>query len=204
MDLEQFRNLDMNNPGGWPKAVKAIALVVVFALAVAASWYFDWSNQLQRLEQAEAQEQQLRDEFELKQRRAANLEAYEAQLAEMEESFGAMLRQLPSRAEVSRLLVDVSQTGLGSGLEFELFRPQDPVRREFYAELPVNIRVTGAYGEFAAFVSGVANLPRIVTLHDIAIKRAGKNEGEDDDDPLVMELTARTYWYLDDEEEGGE
>lgn len=199
MDLEQFRNLDMNNPGGWPKAVKAIALVLVFALAVAASWYFDWSNQLQRLEQAEAQERQLRDEFELKQRRAANLEAYEAQLAEMEESFGAMLRQLPSRAEVSRLLVDVSQTGLGSGLEFELFRPQDPVRREFYAELPVNIRVTGAYGEFATFVSGVANLPRIVTLHDIAIRRAD----QDEDDALVMELNARTYWYLDDEAEGG-
>lgn len=207
MDLEQFRNLDMNNPGGWPVAAKAIALVVVFALAIAASWYFDWSNQLQRLEQAEAREQQLRQEFETKQRRAANLEAYEAQLAEMEESFGAMLRQLPSRAEVSRLLVDISQTGLGAGLEFELFRPQDPLRREFYAELPVNIRVTGDYREFASFVSGVANLPRIVTLHDIAISRPDGNGGEDGDagDPLRMELTARTYWYLDDEtEEGGE
>jgi len=200
MDLEQFRNLDMNNPGGWPMPVKAIALVLVFALTMGASWYFDWSKQLQRLEQAEAEERQLREEFELKQRRAASLEAYEAQLEEMQESFGAMLRQLPSRAEVSRLLVDVSQTGLGSGLEFELFRPQDPVRREFYAELPVNIRVNGGYREFAAFVSGVANLPRIVTLHDIAISRAG----EDGDDDLVMELTARTYWYLQDEEEGGE
>lgn len=204
MDLEQFRNLDMNNPGGWPLAAKAIALVLVFALAVAGAWYFDWSNQLQSLEQAEAREQQLRQEFETKQQRAANLEAYEEQLAEMEESFGAMLRQLPSRAEVSRLLVDISQTGLGAGLEFELFRPQESLRREFYEELPVNIRVTGAYEEFAAFVSGVANLPRIVTLHDIAISRAG-DEAEEDEE-LSMELTARTYWYLDDteEEEDGE
>ncbi|WP_435102948.1 type 4a pilus biogenesis protein PilO [Arhodomonas sp. AD133] len=199
MNFERYRNLDFNDPGSWPAGAKAIAAAVVIALAVGAGWYFDWQDQQQQLKQAQAQEQGLRQDFETKQKRAANLEVYKEQLATMRESFGEMLRQLPSRAEVARLLVDISQTGLSSGLEFDLFKPQSPVQQEFYAELPVSIRVRGTYHEFAQFVSGVANLPRIVTLHDVGIE-ANRNDSENGP-ILAMELTARTYWYLDEEGE---
>lgn len=197
MDLAAYRELDLENPGGWPLPAKLVAMVLILALTVAGGWYFDWQNQLASLERVRAQEAELRQEFETKQKRSANLEAYEAQLAQMQESFGAMLRQLPSRAEVARLLVDISQTGLASGLEFELFKPMNPVRREFYAELPVTIRVRGSYHEFARFISGAANLPRIVTLHDIDIAAGGEKAAAGE---LVMNLTAKTYWYLEEED----
>lgn len=197
INLEQYRNLDFNNPGNWPLGAKVLAVVLVAAAICMAGWYFDWQNQREDLRRASAKEQELRREFETKQERAANLEAYEDQLAQMRETFGAMLNQLPSRAEVSRLLVDISETGLSAGLAFELFKPKSSIEREFYAELPVNVRVRGSYHEFARFVSGVANLPRIVTLHNVSIS---SGSGEDNDE-LVMDLTARTYWYL--EQEGG-
>ncbi|WP_440996384.1 type 4a pilus biogenesis protein PilO [Arhodomonas sp. SL1] len=193
-NLDAYRDLDPQNPGSWPTGAKLAAAVLVTALIAVAGWYFDWQHQIESWENARAEERELREELETKQQRAANLKAYEEQLAEMRESFGAMLRQLPSRAEVSRLLVDISETGLSSGLSFELFRPRESVRKDFYAELPVDIRVRGSYHEFATFVSGVANLPRIVTLHDVSISTG------DGGDELVMNLTARTYWYLDDEE----
>ena len=193
MNLSDLRNLDLQDAAYWPVPVKAAAILLVFALTVAAGWYFDWSNQAATLERTVAKEAELKQSFELRQRRAANLEAYEQQLADMEASFGAMLRQLPSQADVPKLLVDISQTGLASGLEFELFQPAPEVKREFYAELPVKIRVRGNYRQFARFISAVANLPRIVTLHDIAIERASRAEG------LVMELTAKTYWYLEED-----
>jgi type IV pilus assembly protein PilO len=204
MTLEQLRNLDANNPGSWPLPVKTAALVLVLIAVVAGAWYFHWEGQMRTIERVRAEEQKLRQEFDTKQRRAANLEAYEAQLEEMRRTFGDMLRQLPSRAEVAELLVDISQTGLASGLEFELFRPQNAVTREFYAELPVAIRVRGDYHQFARFVSGVANLPRIVTLHDIAITGASEGAGGSGGDTgkLTMTLTAKTYWYLDEEESG--
>ncbi len=203
MDLEQLRSLDANNPGSWPLPVKAVALVLVVVAVVAGAWYFHWEGQMQTIERARAQEQTLRQEFDTKQRRAANLEAYEAQLEEMRRTFGDMLRQLPSRAEVAELLVDISQTGLASGLEFELFRPQDAVTQEFYAELPVAIRVRGDYHQFAKFISGAANLPRIVTLHDITVGGAGgAQEAANEPGQLTMTLTAKTYWYLDEEESG--
>lgn len=195
MDLNvDLNDLDFNNMGGWPWPAKAIVLVLVVAAAVAAGWWFDWQHQQRQLEQVAQKEGELLQTLSIKQKRAANLEAYEQQLAEMQESFGAMLRQLPSRAEVSKLLVDISQTGLASGLEFELFKPTGEARREFYAELPVQIRVKGSYHEFGRFVSGVANLPRIVTLHNVNIAPAGEQ--------LTMDLTAKTYWYLDDGEGG--
>lgn len=197
MSLEQYRNLDLNNPGGWPLGAKLIALVLVVAVIAGAGWYFDWQDQRDELAQVRSKEQDLRQEFEKKQERAANLEAYEKQLAQMRESFGAMLSQLPSRAEVARLLVDISETGLSAGLAFELFKPQSSIKREFYAELPVSIRVRGTYHEFAQFISGVANLPRIVTLHDVSINSDSGDKS--DDGELVMNLTARTYWYLDTE-----
>lgn len=200
MNLDDFRNLDTEDPGSWPPVVKAVALLLVVGLIVAGGWYFFWQDQMRELERVTGRERELRETFEIRQRRAANLEAYEAQLEEMRKTFGDMLRQLPSRAEVSKLLVDISQTGLSSGLAFDLFKPQDPITREFYAELPVEVQVKGGYHEFARFVSGVANLPRIVTLDDIEItlQQDGGNSGQD----LTMTLTARTYWYLDGDEEG--
>lgn len=188
-----LNELDFNEIGGWPWPAKAVVLVIVLAAVVAAGWYFDWQDQQERLERVQGEEDQLRSQFEIRQRRAAALDDYKAQLEEMEDSFGAMLRQLPSRVEVAGLLVDISQTGLASGLEFELFRPQSTREREFYAEMPIDIEVRGHYHEFGRFVSGVANLPRIVTLHDVTITDGGGDNGE-----LTMRATARTYWYLEE------
>lgn len=192
MKLSDLNNLDLQDAANWPLPIKVAAAVIVFVLVVAGGWYLDWREQASTLERVTAKEAELKQNFEIRQRRAVNLAAYEQQLVDMEASFGAMLRQLPSQADVPRLLEDVSQTGLASGLEFELFRPQAEIKREFYAELPVNIRVRGSYHQFARFISDVANLPRIVTLHDISIQQSGNTGG------LTMDLLAKTYWYLDD------
>jgi len=191
--LSDLQNLDLNDTANWPLPVKIVAAVLLLAAVVAAGWYLDWDSQAQTLASYQKKERELRATFETKQKRAANLEAYEQQLEEMQASFGAMLRQLPSKAEVAKLLVDISQTGLASGLEFELFKLENETRREFYAELPVKIKVHGSYRQLANFVSGVANLPRIVTLHDITIGDKDSKTGR-----LSMSLTAKTYWYLDD------
>ena len=192
MNLQELNELDFSNIGDWPIVVKVI-LILILCGAVGTGWYFfNIEQQYQSLERAEKVEQDLRQDFEIKQAKAANLEAYRAQLVEMEESFGAMLRQLPNRTEVADLLVDVSQTGLAAGLEFELFQPQAELPKDFYAELPIMIRVLGQYHEFGEFVSGLAALPRIVTIHDIQIEPRG--EGTE----LVLQATARTYRYLDE------
>jgi type IV pilus assembly protein PilO len=193
MTLQELNELDFSNIGDWPLLVKAILIVILCGLVAVGWYYFDIEGQYKELARAERTEQDLRQDFEIKQAKAANLDAYRAQLAEMEESFGAMLRQLPNRTEVADLLVDVSQTGLAAGLEFELFQPQGEVPKDFYAELPIKIRVVGTYHEFGEFVSGLAALPRIVTIHDVKI--APRRTGED----LSMEATARTYRYLDEE-----
>lgn len=193
MNFQELNELDFSNIGDWPAAVKLILIVILCAL-VGVGWYFlDTEDQYKRLAQVEAVEKDLRLDFESKQAKAANLEAYRAQLAEMQESFGAMLRQLPNKTEVADLLVDVSQTGLAAGLEFELFQPQAEVPKDFYAELPIKIRVIGTYHEFGEFVSGLAALPRIVTIHDVQIQPRANEVGQ-----LVMEATARTYRYLDE------
>lgn len=193
MTLQELNELDFSNVGDWPAIVKALLVIILCGL-VATAWYFlDTEEQYLQLERVEKVEQDLRLDFELKQAKAANLEAYRAQLAEMEESFGAMLRQLPNRTEVADLLVDVSQTGLAAGLEFELFQPQGEVPKDFYAELPIKLRVVGSYHEFGEFVSGLAALPRIVTIHDVQIQAHGK-----DAKSLEMQATARTYRYLDE------
>ncbi|MCB1802248.1 MAG: type 4a pilus biogenesis protein PilO [Gammaproteobacteria bacterium] len=193
MNMQELNELDLSNIGDWPALVKA-ALVLILCALVAVGWYFlDIEEQYVSLAGVEKVEQDLRADFETKQARAANLDAYRTQLAEMEQSFGAMLRQLPNRTEVADLLVDVSQTGLAAGLEFELFQPQGEVPKDFYAELPIRIRVIGDYHEFGEFVSGLAALPRIVTIHDVEIRPRSK-EG----DKLVLEATARTYRYLDE------
>lgn len=193
MNMQELNELDFSNIGDWPGVVKAILVLILCGL-VGAGWYFLYTeDQYKALEQAEKVEQDLRLDFEGKQAKAANLEAYRAQLAEMQESFGAMLRQLPNRTEVADLLVDVSQTGLAAGLEFELFQPQSEVPKDFYAELPIKIRVVGGYHEFGEFVSGLAALPRIVTIHNVNIKPRANKPGE-----LVLEAIARTYRYLDE------
>lgn len=199
MKLEELNELDLSNIGDWPVVVKAV-IVVILCAVVGVAWYFlDIKDQYEALARVERTEQDLREDFERKQAKAANLDAYRAQLAEMEESFGAMLQQLPDETEVPALLVDVSQTGLASGLEFELFKPEAEIPKDFYAELPISIRVRGSYHEFGSFVSGVAALPRIVTIHDIGITPGKGDEGAQSE--LVMELTAKTYRYLDEDEE---
>ena len=188
-----LNNLDFNNIGSWPLPAKAIAIAMICAVVIGLVYWFDTQHQIQTLQDARNKEQQLKSVFEGKQSKAANLEAYKAQLDEMRQSFGAMLRQLPNKSEVADLLVDISQTGLASGLEFELFKPEPEIVKDFYAELPVTIRVNGTYHEFGAFISGVAALPRIVTLHNISIKPSNKRGG------LIMEVTAKTYRYLEGE-----
>lgn len=195
MTFDEIKNLDPNNIGNWPGPMKAAVIAVLCLLLLGAGYYFDTQNQIAELEKAEKQEKEKRQTFEGKQRKAANLEPLKQQLEEMKLSFGAMLKQLPNKAEIEGLLVDISQTGLAAGLEFELFQPQKEVPAEFYAEKPIKLRVVGSYHEFGEFVSGVAALPRIVTQHNISIKPQGK-----DGDFLVMEATAKTYRYLDDEE----
>jgi type IV pilus assembly protein PilO len=196
--LEELKRLDPKEPGRWPGPVRAGAIALLFAL-LSGLFVYLWPvrTQMPDLEQARKDEQDLLQTFDEKQRKAANFEAYKAQLKEMERSFGAMLRQLPGRTEVPNLLVDISQTGLAAGLEEKLFQPAGEVRKDFYAELPIKIRLTGSYHEFGNFVSGIAALPRIVTLHDITIAAAGKDAGPDD---LVLDVTAKTYRYLDESE----
>ncbi|HJS22331.1 MAG TPA: type 4a pilus biogenesis protein PilO [Steroidobacteraceae bacterium] len=201
--LEQLQSLDRRDVGRWPMMFRLGLIAIIFvAVAIGASYYFVWQNKRPELLRVQEEELQLRQTFEQKQKKAANLEAYKEQLREMERSFGAMLRQLPGKTEVPSLLVDISQAGLAAGLEEKLFQPSNEVRREFYAELPIKIRLTGSYHELGNFVSGIAALPRIVTLHNIEIKPLGKETAGSDD--LQLDVTAKTYRYLEDEEDKGD
>jgi type IV pilus assembly protein PilO len=196
--VEQLRSLDPKDPGRWPLAVRGFFVAIVFLVCSAVGWYmFVWNDDRPVLQKAEADELDLRSQFENKQQRAANLDAYKAQLGEMERSFGAMLRQLPGKTEVPNLLVDISQTGLAAGLQEKLFQPGPEVGKGFYAELPIKIKLVGSYHEFGNFVSGIAALPRIVTLDDIQITSASDKPGSYDN--LIMDLTAKTYRYIEDE-----
>jgi type IV pilus assembly protein PilO len=209
--FEDLQKLDMRDVGRWPLVFRALAIGIAFVAATGLLvWYFVFSEaqgNVPQLRKAEAEQQSLWQTFDDKQRRAANLEAYRLQLAEIERTFGAMLRQLPGRTEVPSLLVDISQAGLAAGLQENLFQPGAEVRRDFYAELPIKIRLTGGYHEFGEFVSGVAALPRIVTLHDIQISPAtGRGGGArrgaaaPPAAQLTLDLTAKTYRYLEESE----
>lgn len=199
--LEDLRGLDKRDIGRWPALFRWGLIGVIFlVVALFAAYYFVWQNQRPELLRAQQEEQELRQTFEQKQRKAANFEAYKEQLKDMERSFGAMLRQLPGKTEVPSLLVDISQTGLAAGLQEKLFQPAGEVRRDFYAELPIKIRLTGSYHQLGNFVSGIAALPRIVTLHDIEIKP----ESKDSLDQLVLDVTAKTYRYLEEDEDKGD
>jgi type IV pilus assembly protein PilO len=186
-------NLDLSSIGTWPLAVKAALIVVVCIIVLALGYFLDTQKQLDTLERNRIEETKLKKDFESKQAKAANLDAYKKQMEEMKISFGAMLRQLPSKTEVEDLLVDISQTGLASGIEFQLFKPEAERQIDFYAELPIKMKMTGTYHEFGRFVSGIAALPRIVTLHNISIDR-------DKGGSLSMDLQAKTYRYLDEAE----
>ena len=194
--FEQLRSLDTNDPGRWPLPFRIGAVVITFIFVVAFGvWQFVVKAEMPALDKAKLEEQELRATFDQKQRKAANFDAYKEQLAEIERSFGTMLRQLPGRTEVPSLLVDISQTGLGAGLEEKLFQPMGEIQRDFYAELPIKIRLTGNYHELGNFVSGIAALPRIVTLHDITITPASQNAY----DELTLDVTAKTYRYLEED-----
>jgi len=196
MDLmEELQSLDINDVGRWPLAFRAAVIVIIFLLVVGLGVY--WTiiqDKKPLLDRAVADQTELELTFENKQRKAANYDAYKEQLAEIEQSFGTMLRQLPGETEIPNLIVDISQTGLAAGLQENLFQPQPEIPKDFYAEKPIKIRLSGGYHEIANFVSGIAGLPRIVTLHDITITR----EDENMFDQLSLEVTAQTYRYLEE------
>lgn len=192
---EQFSNLDPDNIGSWPILVRGLIVIGVCAGVLGAGYYFDTQHQQTELNQVISEEAGLWTTFEKKQKKSSNLRAYKAQMKEMEESFGTMLRQLPSKNEVADLLVDITQTGLANGLEFELFKPRRESKKEFYAVKPINIVVSGFYHNIGEFVSGIAALPRIVTIHDIKL-----TVGNTTSKKLKMQATAKTYRYLDEEE----
>jgi type IV pilus assembly protein PilO len=196
MNLDDLSNLDFQNVGGWPLPVKVAAILLVCGVIGYATFQYDIKPQRLLLAKKTAQEQEHSKTFEAKQKKAANLEALKLQMAEIQQSFGDMLRQLPNQTEVAGLLVDISQTGLSAGLEFELFKPGKEIPSEFYAEFPIQISVLGEYHEFGEFVSGVASLPRIVTTHDIKIAKVSAKGV----DTLKMDATAKTYRALEEEE----
>ncbi|HTY51087.1 MAG TPA: type 4a pilus biogenesis protein PilO [Steroidobacteraceae bacterium] len=196
--LEELRSLDTSDPGRWPLPVLAGAVVLWLVVLTFGLLYFVvWSSESPDLDKYHKQELALRDEFRAKHAQAVNLGVYRQQLADIQRSFGALLRELPGKTEVPNLLVDISQTGLAAGLQEKLFQPGPEQKKDFYAELPIQIRLTGSYHQFGQFVSGIAALPRIVTLHDIDIRPQSANSY----DQLIMDVTAKTYRYLDEDEQ---
>ena len=200
MNLSEI-SWDLEYAGTWPAPVKGFVIAMLCAIVAGLWYYLDTGAQLEQLASETGKEGELRTTFEMKQRKAANLEEYKEQLLEIEKTFGDLLRQLPNKTQVPELLVDVSQTGLASGLEFELFKPGGEAIREFYAELPIEVRVLGNFADFGAFVSGLAALPRIVTVHNIRITPNGARDGSgprNEKYPLTMNALVRTYRYLDE------
>lgn len=194
MELSSLSELDFNESGEWPLPIKIVAIILLAALVWGGGYYFMIKDKQAELETLERTEVQLKKEFVTKQEKAWNLDAYKAQLAEMRVTFSSMLKQLPLKNEVADLLIDISRTGLINGLEFELFKPGAERPVDFYAELPIDMKVTGTYHQFAGFVSDVASLPRIVILHNLSMTPLAK-----DGDKMTMNITAKTYRYLDEE-----
>ena len=193
MTLDDLRTLNFKDVGNWPLLPKALALMVILIVIVALGYFLDWKDQWESLEQAESEELKLQDQYSQKKAKAINFELYVQQLNEVEQSFGALVKQLPNRSEIDALLTDINQAGLGRGLQFELFKPASQEKMaEFYAELPIKIKITGTYHDMGAFASDVAQLPRIVTLNDLNINN--------EKGTLVMESDAKTFRYLDEEE----
>lgn len=190
---QDFKNLDPNDPGVWPLAPRVAVFVGLFVATLAAAWWFDWQVQAETLVQREVEEEQLRQEWVSKKRQAVNLEEHKRQLVEIDRQFGALLKQLPNRAEMDSLLSDINQAGLGRGLQFELFKPGADQVKDFYAEMPIEIRITGSYHDLGEFASDVARMPRIVTLNNVVLESGAEGR-------LGMNARAVTYRYLDEEE----
>jgi type IV pilus assembly protein PilO len=192
--LDQFKGLSTRDPGAWPPAPKALMLLMLFAGVLVAGYFVDWQAQLEELEAGRQQEAKLKQEYVDKKRQAVNLEMYRQQAREIESSFGVLLKQLPNKSQMEALLVDINQAGLGRGLQFELFKPAPGESvRDFYAELPIAVKVTGNYHDMGAFASDIAQLSRIVTLNDLQLQVTPTGV-------LVLDSTAKTFRYLDDEE----
>ncbi|MDP1765666.1 MAG: type 4a pilus biogenesis protein PilO [Methylotenera sp.] len=199
MKLEDFNNIDINNAGSLPAAVKAVLLAAIFFVVLGLGYYFLWTDAFTALDTAKTKEQDLRQVFLEKQAQAVNLEGYKQQMVEIEKTFGALLKQLPDKSQMDGLLTDINQAGLNRGLEFDLFKPGQETQAEFYAEMPISIKVLGTYHDLGAFATDISKLSRIVTLNDISVNTGGK-DAKAADAVLVMEATARTYRYLDSDE----
>jgi type IV pilus assembly protein PilO len=192
--LDQFRNLNSRDPGSWPPLPKLMLLVGILVGVLVIAYFLDWSGQLDELEAGRQQEAKLKQDYVDKKRQAVNLDLLRAQLREIETSFGALLKQLPNKSQMEALLVDINQAGLGRGLQFELFRPApNETMKDFYAELPITVKVTGNYHDMGAFASDIGQLPRIVTLNDMTL-----NVGKDG--TLTLDTVAKTFRYLDEAE----
>ncbi|KAB2841869.1 MAG: type 4a pilus biogenesis protein PilO [Burkholderiales bacterium] len=193
MNLEELRRLDIKEIGSWPALAKGLALAAIVSAIVGFGAFFDWKEQWDLLEQAEQEEVKLREAFVTKKRQAINLDLYVQQLKDIEDSFGALLKQLPNKSEMDALIIDINQAGLGRGLSFELFKPAaQEAMHDFYAELPISLKLNGGYHDIGAFTSDVSQLPRIVTLNDVNM--IATKEG------LILEAVAKTFRYLDEEE----
>lgn len=191
--VEDFKSLDPKDIGTWPALPRATVLLGIFIALLAGGWWFDWKSQIEDLEAKQQQEEKLKSEYLDKKKQAVNLEEYRKQLAEIDKTFGTLLKQLPNKAEMEALLIDINQAGLGRGLQFELFKPGRETARDFYAELPITLKITGSYHDLGAFAADVAKLSRIVSLTNLAVL-------PDKSAQLRMDATAMTYRYLDEEE----
>ena len=194
--LDDFKNLNPKDVGAWPVLPRAAVLIGLFALILVAGWWFLWSEQLDTLDARAQDELKLKEEYVAKKTQAVNLDLYTQQMNEIDRSFGALLKQLPNKAEVESLLVEINQSGMGRGLQFELFKPGQEVVKDFYAELPINVRLTGSYHDFGAFAGDIGRLSRIVTLNNISISGSSQSK----DGALVMDAVTKTFRYLDEEE----
>lgn len=200
MKLDDFNNIDLNNAGSLPVPVKAVLLLGIFLVLFGLGYWYFWTDSFTRLDEAKAKEEELRKVFLDKKAQAVNLDAYKQQMVEIEKTFGALLKQLPDKSQMDGLLTDINQAGLARGLEFELFKPGAEVQTEFYAEMPISIKVLGNYHDLGAFATDISKLSRIVTLSDISIVAGAAKDGKPADGQLVMEATAKTYRYLDSSE----
>ena len=194
--LNDFQNLNPKDVGAWPLAPRIAVLLGLFALILLGGWWFWWNEQLETLTLRQQDELKLKEEFVAKKTQAVNLDLYVQQLSEIDRSFGALLKQLPNKSEVESLLIEINQSGMGRGLQFELFKPGQEIIKDFYAELPINVRLTGTYHDFGAFAGDIGKLSRIVTLNDISI--TGNPQSKDG--TLVLDAVTKTFRYLDDEE----
>ncbi len=197
MKLDDFNNIDIKNAGSLPMPVKLVLLGIIFIILIGLGYWFLWSPQIDEFDQAEAKEQELRQVFLVKKSQAVKIDAYKQQMIDIEKTFGALLKQLPDKSQMDGLLTDINQAGLGRGLEFELFKPGQETSADFYAEMPIQIKIKGSYHDVGAFATDISKLSRIVTLNDMAISPLNR---ETKDSPLILEAVAKTYRYLDSSE----